>query len=81
MNCFQNSTYSNNPTLINFSLSTDLTTSWPQIQRYGTRLGSPINNFGDPSTLAFHNWIGGPSVGLQMISINETLYYIIGPAR
>jgi len=78
MNCFQNSTYLNSPTLINFSLSTNLIASWPQIGRYGTRLGTLVSNFGDPSTLTFHNWIGGPSMGLQMISISETLYYIIG---
>jgi hypothetical protein len=35
-----------------------------------------VGNFGDPSTLAFHNWIRGPYVGLQMLSIGETLYYI-----
>ncbi len=78
MNYFQNSTYLNNPTLINFYFSTDLATSRPQIWWYGTGLGTSIYNFGDPSTLGFHDWIKGPSMGLQMISIGETLYYIIG---
>jgi len=29
-------------------------------------------------TLVFHNWIGGPSVKLQTLSVGETLYCIIG---
>jgi len=73
---FPDSTYLNNLTLINFSFSIDLNASWPQIGQYGIGLGTPIGNFGDPSTLAFHNWIRGPYVGLQMLSVNETLYCI-----
>jgi hypothetical protein len=60
-----------------FSFSTNLTTSWPKIGRYGIKLKTPINSFGNPSALTFHNWIRGPFMGLQMLSISETLYYII----
>ncbi len=73
---FQNSMYLDSLTLINFSFSTNLTASWPQIERCGTRLGSQVGIFGDPSSLAFHNQIGGPSMGLQMLSIGEILYCI-----
>jgi hypothetical protein len=73
---FQNSTYFDSPALINFSLSHDLTTSWPQIKQYGIGLGTPIGSFGDPSALTFHNWIEGLFVELQMLSVGETLYYI-----
>jgi len=51
-------------TLINFSLSINLTSSWPQIGRYGIRLGTLIGSFGDPLALTFHNWIKGVSMGL-----------------
>jgi hypothetical protein len=75
---FQKSTYLDNLTLINFSLCTTLIASWPQIGRYGTRLGTLGASFGDPFTLVFHNWIVGPSMGLQMLLVSEVLYYIIG---
>jgi len=75
---FQNSTYLDNSTLINFSLCTTLIASWSQIGRYGTRLGTLVANFGDPFTLVFHNWIVGPSIGLQMLLVSEALYYVIG---
>jgi hypothetical protein len=41
-------------------------------------LGTPIGNFGDPSAVAFHNWIEGLFVKLKTLLINETLYYITG---
>jgi len=62
--------------LIIFSLSTNLIASWPQIGRYGIGLGTLIGSFGDPSALAFHNWIGGTLMGLQTLLVGETLYYI-----
>jgi hypothetical protein len=68
--------YLNNPTLTNFSFSTDLNASWPQIGQYGRGLGTLVSNFGDPSILTFHNWIRGLYVGLQMLSVFETLYSI-----
>jgi hypothetical protein len=40
MPTFQKSTYSDNPTLIFFSLSIDLDASLPQIGWYGIRLGT-----------------------------------------
>jgi hypothetical protein len=54
---FQKSTYLDSPTFMNFSLSTNLDTSLPQIGQYGIGLGTPIGNFDDPSRLAFHNLI------------------------
>jgi hypothetical protein len=57
--------YLDSPTLMNFYLSIDLDTLLPQIGQYGTRLGTPINNFNDPSILAFHNLIDGASIGLE----------------
>jgi hypothetical protein len=54
----------------------DLITSWPLLGRYGIGLWTPIGSFGDPSKLVLHNWIGGPSMGFQMLSVVETLYYI-----
>jgi hypothetical protein len=62
--------------LINFSLSIDLVTSWPQIGQYGTWLGTPVGSFGDPFALVFHNSIGGLSMGVQMLTVGETLYCI-----
>jgi hypothetical protein len=73
---FQNSTYLDSPTLMNFSFSIDFNASLPQIGRYGTRLGTPIGNFGDPSKLHFHNLIGGPYVELQTLFVDETLFYM-----
>jgi len=67
-----------NLTLITFSLSIDLNASWPQIMRYGIRLGIPIGSFGDPLGLVFHNLVGGPSIRLQTLFVGETLYCIIG---
>ncbi len=64
--------------MLNFSFSTYLNASWPQIGQYGIELGTLVGSFRDPSALAFHNWIGGPFMGLQMLTIGETLYYIIG---
>jgi hypothetical protein len=78
MPCFQNSTYFDNLALIFFSLSTELTTSWPQIGQYRIGLGTLVGSFGEPFALAFHHWIEGPSMGLQRLLVNETLYYIIG---
>jgi hypothetical protein len=65
-------------TLINFSLSTNLIASWPQIGRYGIWLGTLVGNFGKPYALTFHNWIGSSFVGLQTLLVGETLYYITG---
>jgi hypothetical protein len=79
--CFQNSTYLDNLALINFSLSTNLIASWPQIGQYGTKLRTLVGNFEDPKTLAFHNWIGGALMELQMLLVGETLYYIIGQPK
>jgi len=64
--------------LINFSLSTDLDASLPQIGQYRTKLGTLTCNFREPFGLAFHNLIGGPSIGLLIGSMGETLYCIIG---
>jgi hypothetical protein len=47
------------------------------IGRYGIRLGTLIGNFGELSRVAFHNLIGGPSIGLQTGSVGETMYFII----
>jgi hypothetical protein len=63
---------------MNFSFSTNLKTSLPQIGQYGTRLGTLVSNFSDPSKLDFHNLIGGSFVGLQTLSVGETLYCMIG---
>jgi hypothetical protein len=67
-----------NLALINFSLSTNVTTSWLEIGPYGIRLRTPIGSFGNPFELTFHNWIRSLSVGLQMLSVNVILYCIIG---
>jgi len=50
----------------------------PQIRQYGIGLGTPICSLGNPSRLAFHNFIGGASIELQMGFMGETLYCIIG---
>jgi hypothetical protein len=68
--------YFDNPELINFSLSTDLDASLPQIGRYKIGLGTPIGNFGESFRLTFHNLIESPSIELQTRSMGETLYYI-----
>jgi len=78
MHCFQNSTHLDSLALINFSLSINLTTSWPQIGQYGIGLGTLIRSFGEPFALAFHNWIEGFSMGLQTLLVNGILYCIIG---
>jgi len=78
MPCFQNSTYLDNLTLIHFSFSTNLTTTWPQIRQYQIGLGTLVGSFGESFALAFHHWIEGPSVGFQTLLISETLYCIIG---
>jgi hypothetical protein len=70
--------YLDNRTLINFSLSTNLIASWPQIGQHGIRLGTLMGSFRKQSTLVFHNWIGVPSVKLQTLSVGEILYCIIG---
>jgi hypothetical protein len=77
MPCFQNSTYLD-IALINSSLSTNLTTTWPQIKQYQIGLGTLVGSFGEPFSLAFHHWIEGPSMGFQTLLISETLYCIIG---
>jgi len=53
------------PEFINFILSTNLYASLPQIGWYRTGLGTPVGKFGKPSRLAFHNLIGGPSIGFH----------------
>jgi hypothetical protein len=65
MPIFQKSTYLDSLKLINLFLSIDLDTSLPQIGWYRIGLGSPIGNFGEPSGLAFHNLIKGPSIRLH----------------
>jgi hypothetical protein len=77
MPTFPKSTYLDSPELINFSLSINLDASLPQIVRYRIGFGTTLGNFGEPSGLAFHNLIGGPSIGLHTRSMGETLYYII----
>jgi hypothetical protein len=62
--------------LISFYLSTNFNALLPQIVWYRTRLGTLVCNFGEPSRLAFHNLIRGPSIGLQTRSVGETLYCI-----
>jgi hypothetical protein len=78
MPCFQNSIYLDNLTLINFSLSINLITSWPQIGQFRIGLGTLVGSFGEPFALAFHHWIEGPFVGFQMLLVSETLHCIIG---
>jgi hypothetical protein len=63
---------------MNVSLFINLDTSLRQIGQYGTRLGIPLGNFGDPFILFFHNLIGGTSIKLQTRYVGETLYYITG---
>jgi len=75
---FQKSTYLDNLKLRNFSLSTNLNASLPQIGRYKIGLGTIVGNFGEPFQLAFHNLIKGPSIGLHTWSLGETLYCITG---
>jgi hypothetical protein len=58
--------------------SIDRYTSLPQIRPYGTWHGTPIGNFGGPCGLAFHNLIGSAFIRLQIGSMGETLYSIIG---
>ncbi len=76
--CFQNSRYLDSPALMNYFFSTDLNTSSPQIGQYGTRFGTLVGSFGDPSKFDFHNSTRGSSVGLQTLYVGETLYYMIG---
>jgi len=78
MPTFQKSTYLESPKLIKKFLSININASWPQIKCYRIGLGTPIGNFGEPSRLAFHNLIGGPSIRLQTTSTGETMYCIIG---
>jgi hypothetical protein len=47
--------YLDNLTLINFSFSTSLTATWPQIEQNGMGLETQVGSFGYPSTLTFHN--------------------------
>ncbi len=74
----KNPLYLDSPELINFYVSSDLDASLPQIERYRTRLKTLVGNFGEPSTLAFHNLIQGPSIELQTRFVGETLYCITG---
>jgi hypothetical protein len=55
--------YLDSLTLINFSLSTNLTASWPKIGRYGIKFKTPVCSFENPFELTFHNWIRGPFRG------------------
>jgi hypothetical protein len=64
MPTFQKSTYLDNPEFINLYFSTNLNASLLQIEQYTTGLGTPINNFGEPFGLVFHNLIEGPSIEL-----------------
>jgi hypothetical protein len=63
---------------MNYFFSMDLNASLPQIGLYGTRLGTPVGSFGDPSKLHFHNFIEGPCVRLQTLYVGKTLYCMIG---
>lgn len=74
MHYFQNSTYLDSATLMNFSFSTKLNALLTQIGRYGIELGTLVGNFGDPSKLHFHNLIGSPSIRLQTLFVGETWY-------
>jgi hypothetical protein len=76
MPTFQKSTYLDNLELINFFFSINLNASFHQIGRYRIGLGILIGNFGESSRLAFHNLIGGPSIGLQIGFVGETMYCI-----
>jgi hypothetical protein len=73
--------YLDNPKLINFSLSTNLNASLPQIGQYRIGLGTHVNNFGELSRLAFHNLIGGPSIGLHTLPMGQTWYCITGQPK
>jgi hypothetical protein len=64
MPTFHKSRYLDSPKLINFSLSTDLDASLPQIGRCKIGLRTLVSNFGEPFGLAFHNLINGPSIEL-----------------
>jgi hypothetical protein len=62
---FQKFTYLDSPKLINFSPSINLDASLPQIGQNRIGFGIIVGNFGEPSRLAFHNLIEGPSIGLH----------------
>jgi hypothetical protein len=81
MPTFQKSMYLDNPKLINFSLSTNLDASLPQIGQYRTRLGTPIGNFSELFKLAFHNLIKGPCIGLHIRFVGENLHCINGQPK
>jgi hypothetical protein len=72
---FQKSTYLDSPTFMNFSLSTNLDASLPQIGRYGIGLGTPMGNFDDPSRLAFHNLINIYQIPNKIYGGNFVLHH------
>jgi hypothetical protein len=57
MPTFHKSSYLDSLELINFSLSTNLDASLPQIGQYRIGLGTLVYNFGEPFGLVFHNLI------------------------
>jgi hypothetical protein len=73
---FHNSKYFKVPLLKKNSFSINFEVSFPQIGRKITDFGIPLRSSGQPSSSHFHNQIVGPSLGLHIESIGNTLYYI-----
>ncbi len=73
---FQNSKCFKIPLLMNFSFSTNFEASFPN-RKKGTSFEIPLGNLKQPWSSNFHNQIVGPSLGLHIEYVWNTLYNII----
>jgi len=71
---FQNSIYFEILLLINISFSLALNSSFPHIERNGTRFGTFAHNFGHLMPSYFYNHMVGPSLRLHKALVGDILY-------